>query len=198
MISSKVEKKSSACSVQVGKFVGVAAEFEVTQEIRRTDDDGGGVVVGVKTQGRLVEQVPVGKEVHVVFRVVDQSEGRHRAGEQPQVAFHPFFGGEGQFALMQPLFQVVDGQVLGAVEDDQVMAVAFLVAEKQILAVHRTVLPPVLLGFFDGGSGRVVVRLERDAVCSEVVVNVLFSGHVAVKWVGYRKIPRFFQYRIIR
>ena len=59
-------------------------------------------------------------------------------------------------------FSIVDVHVLVAVEADQIVLVALVVAEEEVLAVFGVVPGPVLLGNLDGRGGRVLQILVRD------------------------------------
>ena len=72
-----------------------------------------------------------------MVRVVDETEEGDGAGDSSEVFLHALFGGEGELALMQLMLQSVDVHLLVALEDDQVVAVALVVSEKQVLAVRR-------------------------------------------------------------
>ena len=93
----------------------------------------------------------------VVLRIVNQSEWRYRTGAQAEVFLHAFLGCKRQFSLMESLFEVVDGDILVAVEHHKVVAVAFVVAEKEVLAVLRAIVVPILASNLDSwGFGMVV------------------------------------------
>jgi len=51
--------------------------------------------------------------------------------------------------------------------DDQVVPVALLIAEKQVLAMRRVDAGPMLLSFFDGRHRRMLVTGVRDAELGE-------------------------------
>ena len=78
--------------------------------------------------------------------IVDKSEWRHRAGLQAEITLHSLWRCETQLALMQAVFEVVNSHIPIAIEADQVVSVALMVAEKEVLAVYRAVLAPILLG----------------------------------------------------
>ena len=48
------------------------------------------------------------------------------------------------------MFQVVDGEVVVAVEAYEIMAVAFVVAEEEVLAVNAAIVLPPSFRFLDG------------------------------------------------
>ena len=98
----------------------------------------------------------------MVLRVVDESERGHGARSHAQIFHQSRFRGEAQLALMQLFLDVVDVHVLVAVEADQIVLVALVVAEEEVLAVLGVMPCPVLLGNLDGRGGRVLQILVRD------------------------------------
>ena len=101
------------------------------------------VVIGMEAQARGVQQVLVDEEVYFVVSVVDEAERGDAAGLQAEVLLHALLRGEGELALVKPLFEVVDVHLVHALENDQVVPVALVVAEKQVLAVRGLELAPV-------------------------------------------------------
>ena len=76
------------------------------------------------------------------------------------------------------MFQVVYGEVVVAVEAYEIVAVALVVAEEEVLAVHAAVVFPPSSRLLDGLSLGVVVVGERDVVFSEICEYGFFSCHV--------------------
>ena len=62
------------------------------------------------------------------------------------------------------MFQVMYVEVVVAVEAHEIMPVALMVAEEQVLAVHAAVILPPHLSLLDGLSLGVVVASERNVV----------------------------------
>ena len=91
--------------------------------------------------------------------VVDQSERAYRAGAHAETSFHPRRAGKTQLALMKKMFKGMDVQVFVTLEADQIMPVALVIAEKQVLAVGGVYVLPVCKGFLDGKKGRMVMDL---------------------------------------
>lgn len=118
-------------SIQIDKLIAVPASVEISDEFGLRDHDRPRVVVRMKAQGVLLPQIPVEKQVHVIFRVVDQSEWRYGTRTESQIPFHPLFGSERELSLSQPAFEIADRQISVAVENDEVMPVAFMIAEKK-------------------------------------------------------------------
>ena len=117
----------------------------------------------MKTQAWGVEEVLVDEEVYVVVFVVDEAEGGDAAGFQAEVFLHASFRCEGELALMQTLLEVVDVHLVHALEDDEVVLVALVVSEKQVLAVRGLKLTPVGQRLLDGAQRRVELDVEVDA-----------------------------------
>lgn len=115
--------------------------------------------------------------MRVVLLVVNQSERGNRPGFETQIFFHALFGCERQFPLMKSLFEVVDCKRAVAVEDYKIVTVALVIAEKQVLAMLRTVGMPILSGDFDGWSLGVSVEAVFDIVGVEIVQYRLHSFH---------------------
>ena len=94
----------------------------------------------------------------MILLIVYKSERRYRAWLQAEITLHTLWRGETQLALMQAVFEVVNSHILVAVEADQVVAIALVVAEKEVLAVHRAILTPILLGYLD--SRRLGMKID--------------------------------------
>ena len=104
--------------------------------------------------------------------IVDESEWRDAARFEPQIAHHALRRGETEFArsgfpcclqlLFEAMLQVVDVQIVVAIEADEVMLIPFVVAQKDVFAMHTTVILPPLLGFFDGFPFGMCIAREWD------------------------------------
>ena len=159
--------------IQLHKLPRVADHFEVAQKLRLRDYHRATAVVGVETQTLGTLQVLVEEEVRVILRVVDKAEGRYRAGFQAEVSLHTLWRGETQLALMQSMFEVVNRHILVAIEADQIVSVALVVAKKEVFAVHRAVVAPILLCNLDGWRLGVKIDLVFNIVRLQKVENPL-------------------------
>ena len=159
--------------IQLHKLPRVAYRFEVAQKLRLRDYHRATTVVGVETEALGTLQVLVEEEVGVVLLVVDKSEGRHRARLQAEVTLHTLWRGETQLTLMQAVLHIVYRHILVAVEAYQVVAIALVVAEKEVLAVHRAIVAPILLGNLDSWRLWVKIDLVFYSVCIEELKNPL-------------------------
>ena len=108
-------------------------------------------------------QVAVEDDANGVGLIVDEAERRHRAGRQPEVRHQPLRRREAQFAVADLIGHRSQIRFLRRLEHDEVMAVAFLVPQKEILAVRRVDLRPVRFGFLDGRHRRMLVTRVADA-----------------------------------
>ena len=84
------------------------------------------------------------------LRVVNDAEGGDAARFQAEIFVHARLRGEAELALFQTMLQIVDGKLLHAVENHQIMAVSLVIPEKQVLAVRPLELAPVTQRVFNG------------------------------------------------
>ena len=122
-------------------------------------------------------EVRVEEEDDVMLLIIDQSEGRDTTRLEAEVLHHALGRGEAEFAgrveasgheaLLETVLHVVDVHVMVAMEADEVVLVAFVIAEEKILAVDATVVFPPTLSFLDGLAFGVTVAGVRDAMLVE-------------------------------
>ena len=123
----------------------------------------------------------------MVLGIIDETKRRHTAWFQSEITLHAFGRGEGEFATrrlalchkgsLEHLLEVVNWQVVVAVQANEVVAVALVVAEKEVLAVHAAIVPPPAFGLFDGFSLGMVVNGIGDVVRLQVIEDDFFAGH---------------------
>ena len=121
----------------------------------------------------------VEEEVHVVLLIVDKSEWRHRARTQAEPLHHTLRRGKRQLALAQDVFKVVYCHRLLRVEDNQIVTVALVVAEEEVLAVLRSILSPIFSCYLNGWSFGVLVPRILNVVLVEPTKNFITSFHSA-------------------
>ena len=107
--------------------------------------------------------------------VVDEAEGGDAAGLQSEVFLHAGLRGEGELALVQALLEVVDVHLVHALKDDEVVLVALVVPEKQVLAVRGFELAPVGQRLLNGTQRRVELDVKVDAKAEQGVYHLLLS-----------------------
>lgn len=127
------------------------------------------VVVGVKTKRRLVSQVLVNEEMDMIFYVVYKPERRDRTGLKAEILFHAHTRCKGKFALVQRVFKVVNGKVALAVENDKIVTIALVVPEEEVLAMLRTIGPPLCAGYFNSRGLVVSVPCMLNSVLGQIV-----------------------------
>ena len=69
--------------------------------------------------------------------ILNEAERSHRAGMHAEAAQHPLLGGEGQLSLPEFVLKSVDVQILVALEGDEIMPVALVIAHEEVLAMRR-------------------------------------------------------------
>ena len=101
--------------------------------------------------------------------VVDKPECAHRSGADPQAAVHPLGTCKTEFALVQHMLQGVDIKVFVTLETHQIVAVPFVIAEEQVLAMQGINVLPILQRFLYGRKRRMIMHLIRNAVAVQPV-----------------------------
>ena len=114
--------------------------------------------------------------------VIDEAEGGDAAGLQAEVFLHTGFRGEGEFALVQTLLEVVDVHLVHALKDDEVVLVALVVPEKQVLAVRGFELAPVGQRLLNGTQRRVELNVKVDAEAEQGIHYLLLP---LTQWLVY-------------
>ena len=69
------------------------------------------------------------------IHIVNKSECAHGTGRYAYASVHTFRTGKTEFALLYDMLQTVNVQILVALKTGHIVAVALVVAEKQVLAV---------------------------------------------------------------
>ena len=185
-----VRRRGHPPSIQIQKFIPVPHTFDKPEHVVATYHQRSRIIVGMETDLLGIKQLFVDKQNHRMFHIVYQCEQRHRARHNAQILHHPLGRSERQFALVQPVLNVVDIHAVAGIHYHQIVLVAFVVAEKQILAQHRA-LPPIELrgNLYSGGFG-VLVIIEGDAELVQIVVYLLLSPQFMM--------PNFFDMSSIR
>ena len=168
----KIAKKDSLI-IQLHKLITIPHRLQKLDKVLLANDNRPRVVIGMEAQARGIQKVLVDEEMHLVVRVVDEAEGGDAARLQAEVFLHAGLRGEGELALVQTLLEVVDVHLVHALEDDEVVLVALVVPEKQVLAVRRLKLAPVGQLLLDGAQRRVKLDVEVDAEAKQGVHYLL-------------------------
>ena len=83
------------------------------------------------------------------------------------------------------MLQVVNVQVVVAIEANQIMLVSLVVAEEQVLAMHRPVVLPPLLRLGNSLALGMMIDGIRNIVSVEKVENGFFACHRLIGLMGY-------------
>ena len=158
--------------IQLHKLPRVAYRVKVAHKLLARNNHRSSAVVGVEAEACCLLEILVQEEVYMVLLVVDKSEWRNRARLQAEITRHTLCRGETQLALMQAVFKVVNSHILVAIEADQIVAIALVVTEKEVFAVHRAIVTPILLGNLDCRRCRVRISLIFYVVRIEVVKDL--------------------------
>jgi len=166
-------EKGKSSIIQLHKLIIIPHCLQKLNKVLLANDNRPSVVIGMEAQSGCVLEVLVDEEVDVVLGVVDEAEGGDAAGLQAEVFLHAGLRGEGELALVQTLLEVVDVHLVHALEDDEVVLVALVVPEKQVLAVRRLELAPVGQRLLDGTQRRVKLDVEVDAEAEQGIHYLL-------------------------
>ena len=149
----------------------VAHTLEIALEVLQLDDHSASAVIGVKAERLGLEEVLVKEQDHMVFGVVDKTEGTNASWLEAKVFEHTFGAGEREFARgvlacgkergFEALLQVVDSQVMVAVKADEVVLRTLVVAHEDVLAMHTAIVFPPTFCLLDGLAFGVVVAFKR-------------------------------------
>ena len=174
-------------------FVAVVYFLEIPLEVLEGDDHRASAVVGVEGERLpvglrvvlVVEQCRIEEEMDVMFCIVDKAEGRDAARLEPKILHHTLGRSKGELAgrvlslcqegSLKTRLEVVDVVVVVAVEANEVVLIALVVAHEDILAVHRAIVLPPAFSLLDGLALGVFVAGEWYVVCLEEVKDFLAS-----------------------
>lgn len=159
--------------IQFNKLIPIPHRLQKLNKVLLVNDNRPRVVIGMEAQARGIQEVFVDEEVYLVVLVVDEAEGGDAARLQAEVFLHAGLRGEGELALVQALLQVVDVHLVHALEDDEVVLVALVVPEKQVLAMRGLELAPVSQRLLDGTQRRVELDVEVDTEAKQGVHYLL-------------------------
>ena len=186
LLTSCSKKHNTTTLIEPQILIFVAQCCKITLEVRQRNHHRSAAIVGVKRERLavgipvvpVVEQSRIKEKLHMMFAVVDEAEGRNTSRLKAKIPHHPFGRSKRKLAarrfalrlqrLLQASLQVVDVQVVVAMEANQVVLIAFVVAHEDVLAVHRTIILPPPLSLLNGFALRVVVTSEGNVVLSQI------------------------------
>lgn len=180
-----MEEKSTVLVCGTDVLHPIAEGGEVALESVLGNDDGAATVVGMEGERGGVAKAAVEEKDDVVVGIVDETEGADATGFEPEVTHHSFGRGKGEFArctltlrdqdILEPMLDVVDGEVVVAGEADEIVLVALVIAHENVLAMHAAVVVPPAFCLLDGFALGVVVGSEGDIVLLQVAEHFLLT-----------------------
>lgn len=146
-----------------------------TLEIDDAQDEGGGVVIGVEGDSLRLHQFLINKDANEMIGIVQKAERRDRPRGQSEVLHQSLGRGKTQLAVADLIGHLAQIGALGMSQDDEIVPIALLIAQKEILAVNRIDVSPVEFGFGDGIDRRMVTSIERNPQDPETLDDWLLS-----------------------
>ena len=120
--------------IQVDYFKGIPYIVDKFHHVVTADDQRGSIVVGMETYPLGIHQVAVNKKGDLVINIVHKSKKRDASWLHSKVTHHTLGTGKTEFPLVQPVLHVMNVHRETTVHYDEVMPVAFMVAEEEVLA----------------------------------------------------------------
>ena len=121
----------------------------------------------MEAEVRGLEEVLVEEDAYVVVGVVDEGEGSDGAGRDAEVTLQAVLGGEGELALVKAMLDGMDVHRAVAGEDDEVVTVALVIAEEEVLAEVDVAVTEDFAGYVEGGEWGMLDVVEGDVETSQ-------------------------------
>lgn len=99
----------------------------------------------------------------------NEAERGHGAGMHSEAAHHPLLGGEGQFPLPELVLEGVYVEILMALEGNEIMPVALVIAHEEVLAMCCGQIFPIFESYLNSRKRRVAVQLKVNAIGLEKI-----------------------------
>lgn len=173
--------------VELHEAVGVAEGGEIAEEVVAADDNRATAIVGMERERVGFGKAVIKEKDNMMLDIVDEAKRRNATGLETKITHHSFGRSKREFAgriealrhefLLEAMLKVVNIKVVIAMEADQVMLIAFVIAEENILAMDRTIVFPPTLGLLDGFALGMVVTGVRNLVLVEIMEHGFLTGH---------------------
>lgn len=168
-------------------LVFIAQSLQVVFEIRSADNYRTTAIVGMEREGIGFLQIFVKEEMNVMFLVVDQAERRNTPRLKAKVFHHAFGRSKRKLARrvlalghersLETLLEVMNVKVVIAMETHQIVLVALVIAEEEILAMDGSILFPPAFSLLDGFALGVIVGGKRNLMLVQIVINDFLACH---------------------
>ena len=121
----------------------------------------------MEAEVRGLEEVLVEEDAYVVVGVVDEGEGADGSGRDAEVTLQAALGGEGELALVEAMLDGMNVHRAVAGEDDEVVTVALVIAEEEVLAEVDVAVTEDFAGYVEGGEWGMLEVVEGDVETSQ-------------------------------
>jgi len=128
----------------------------------------------MKVDSIAIFQILVDDDSNLFLAVVDQAKGGNRSGFQTKIAAEPLFRSKAEPVFPDLNFELLEPGSFRVLNDNKVVTVALLIAEKEILAMGASYSLPITLSSFDCEDRRMLMPDKRDAELLQNIVNFLF------------------------
>ena len=125
----------------------------------------------MEAEVRGLEEVLVEEDAYVVVGVVDEGEGADGSGRDAEVTLQAVLGGEGELALVKAMLDGMDVHRAVAGEDNEVVTVALVIAEEEVLTEVDVAVTEDFAGYVEGGEWGMLDVVEGDVETSQEVVE---------------------------
>ena len=136
-------------------------------EAVKGEGQGGCVDAGMEAEVGEVAEIFVEKDAYVMLGVVDEGEGADGAGRDAEVTLQAVLGCEGELALVEAMLDGMDVHRAVAGEDDEVVTVALVIAEEEVLAEVDVAVTEDFAGYVEGGEWGMLDVVEGDVETSQ-------------------------------
>jgi hypothetical protein len=120
-------------------------------------------------------QALVEDDRHPPVGVLEQPERRNLAGMKPEAAVQPLVRGEAQPVVPERFGHGAEIHLFEELGDEQIMMIALLVPEEEVLAVPPLDALPMDERFLDREDGRMLMPDERNPQGGQGLVDQLFA-----------------------
>ena len=121
----------------------------------------------MEAEVRGLEEVLVEEDAYMVVGVVDEGEGGDGSGRDAEVTLQAVLGGEGELALVEAMLDGMDVHRAVAGEDDEVVTVALVIAEEEVLAEVDVAVTEDFAGYVERGEWGMLDVVEGDVETSQ-------------------------------
>ena len=121
----------------------------------------------MEAEVRGLEEVLVEEDAYMVVGVVDEGEGGDGSGCDAEVTLQAVLGGEGELALVEAMLDGMNVHRAVAGEDNEVVTVALVIAEEEVLAEVDVAVTEDFAGYVEGGEWGMLDVVEGDVETSQ-------------------------------